>query len=329
MKRWVLWVAAACLAAFAVWAGRAGWYRHAAGMSSSNEKTDESGVFSRAKGAVGGAEEVAAAPTEPAQAGAGDTAEPKVGAKQGQKGGKLPRTDKWGPGMETEGEAGDEADRSKGEGREGTTMNPDPGGAGRSFGSGGVGGSAKGVKENGRDAEAAGEPEMPAVSAEEAERIFAANDAAASAARELRQEALKDEEANAEEEDRPPLWIVRSLDWDEETQEMEVSFKFGAVDGPRGGDSEAEETVEKGILVQRIPPAWEVQSCSPSADAFATGSRKLKWLFSGANVAGREVRLLATPSDGADPGDWDLAPTWFTCRWNGKACQVQPEIGTE
>lgn len=325
MKRWVLWVAVACLVAFAVWAGRAGWDRHAGRTSPSGEKTDDVGALLAAKDVAGGAEEVAAVLTEPGQVGMDDSVSQNGVPMGGKEKGKIPRTDGWDPRMGGGEESGEQARRDEAVGGEERAVNSGTGGLGRSFGSGGVGGSVRGVTANGEDGEASEEVESPTVSPEEAERIFAENDAAAAAARELRQEALKEEEeGNAEEEDRPPLWIVRSLDWDEETQEMEVSFRFGVE-----GDAAEGGILENGILVQRIPPSWEVQSSSPAADAFAAGSRKLKWLLSGGALAGREISLLATPTEGADPGDWDLAPTWFTCRWNGKACQVQPELGAE
>ena len=314
------------MVALAVWAGRAGWGRHSGGASPSGERTDEGASLCAEKDGIVGAEGAA----EPGDAGGEDAAGPQGKAMRGKAGTGRPRSAEWGSEIEVGEESGEESERHEAAGRGERAVTFDADGLGRSFGSGAARGAVGGMAGNsGGEEESQGKAESSVVTPEEAERIFAANDAAAAAARELRQEALKEEKAHAEEESKPPVWIVRSLDWDEESQEMEVSFRFGVADGLASGDGEEGGALENGILVQRIPPGWEVQSSSPAADAFTAGSRKLKWLFSGGPLAGREVILLATPTEGADTGDWNVAPTWFTCRWNGKACHVQPELGAE
>lgn len=335
MKKWILWFAVACLVGGAVWAGRAAWRRHGAGTLPAGERAGGTGNLPATQDVSGGAEESAGARLESGNAELADGtarngkpgrgSEKREGMRQGADGWdsrtKANRRDM--PGDDPAYREGGWADRG-GEVREASAS----GSAAPGVPFGAVGGVA-GKAENTGEAEPGAETEFQTVSPEEAERIFADNDESAAAARELRRKAAEEEEEAEEEEAGPPLWIVRSLAWDDGMQEMEVSFRFGAVAGAGGGDAEAGGAVENGILVQRIPPGWEVQASSPEADAFAPGSRKLKWLLSGSAVAGREISLLATPTEGADPGDWDLAPTWFTCRWNGRACMVQPEAAAE
>ena len=340
MKKWILWLAVACLVGCAVWAGRAVWRRHGEGTLPPGERGGERGNLSVSQDVPSGTEGGTVARPESGDEGMADGAPRNERARDGGAKGRGMRqgTDEWdsrtGPNRRDIPEddpayrEGDLAYRG-GEGREASASGSAAPGV--PFGAiGGVAGKTGAEKENTGEAETGAETESQTVSPEEAERIFAENDELAAAARELRRKAAEEEDQEDDEEaSGPPLWIVRSLTWDDETQEMEVSFRFGAVAAASGGDSEAGGAVENGILVQRIPPGWEVQASSPEADAFAPGSRKLKWLLAGSAVAGREISLLATPTEGADPGDWDLAPTWFTCRWNGRACMVQPEAAAE
>ena len=325
MKKWILLLAVACGVAFAVWAGRAGVRRHGTGALPTEERGYEAEGAGRTLGASGRGEGSSKALSESGNGGKANghnlTDRPSCEEGKEASGKQSWEQDEWdfGPEGEIEGRDREESDNRMGEGGNERL---------RTFGSAGAG-RVSGVEENvvsenGEEAESSG------VSAEEAERIFAANDAASATARELRREAAKEDEEEKNAESRPPLWIVRSLVWNDEVQEMEVSFRFGEMENANGVDGETGGGVENGILLQRIPPGWEVESSSPAADAFAAGSRKLKWLMSGGPVAGREISLQARPAAaGADPGDWDLAATWFTCRWNGKACLVQPEIGGE
>lgn len=335
MKKWILWFAVACLVGGAVWAGRAAWRRHGAGTLPAGERAGGTGNLPATQEVSGGAEESAGARLESGNAeladGTARNGNPGRGSEKRE--GMHRGADGWDsrvetnrrdmPGNDPAYREGGSADRGGGSREASASGSTAPG---VPFGAVGV---VAGKAENTGEAEPGAETESQTVSPEEAERIFAGNDESAAAARELRRQAAEEEEEAEEEESGPPLWIVRSLAWDEGMQEMEVSFRFGEVAGASGGEAEAGGAVENGILVQRIPPGWEVQESSPEADAFAPGSRKLKWLLSGSAVAGREISLLATPTEGADPGDWDLAPTWFTCRWNGRACMVQPEAAAE